>query len=170
MRKNIIWAIAVIAAVLIQTTWLDAIRVQGVLPDLSLLLVVYFAVTDGEERAMFTGALAGVYQDVAGEAVLGHHVLCNVVAAYVVGRVSRRLVLDHPIVKVGLVFIASLLHGVLYLSIQYIQAPALPVFNRMINSVVPGAFYSALVTLPVFGLLALIFARRQEAAAQGSAG
>jgi len=170
MRKNIIWAIAVIAAVLIQTTWLDVIRVQGVLPDLTLLLVVYFAITDGEERGMLTGALAGVYQDVAGEAILGHHVLCNVVAAYVVGRVSRRLVLDHPVVKVGLVFIASLLHGALYLSIQYIQAPALPVLNRLVNSVVPGSFYSALVTPLVFGLLALIFARRQEPMTQGSTG
>ena len=170
MRKNILWAVAVVTAVLIQTTWLDAIRLQGVLPDLTLLLVVFFAVTDGEERAMFTGVLGGIYQDVAGEAVLGHHVLCNVVAAYAVGRLSRRLVLDHPVVKVGLVGAASLLHGALYLSIQYVQSPALPVLHRILNSVVPGAFYNALVTPIVFGILAWLFARRQESLPQGSAG
>ena len=170
MRKNILWAVVVIAAVLIQTTWLDAIRFQGVLPDLTLLLVVFFAVTEGEERAMFTGLLGGIYQDVAGEAVLGHHVLCNIVAAFVIGRLSRRLVLDHPVVKVGLVAAASLLQGLLYLSIQYVQSPAMPVLPRIINSVVPGAFYNALLTPIVFGLLALMFIRRQEPLPQGSAG
>lgn len=170
MRKNIVWVVVVIAAVLIQTTWLDAIRFQGVLPDLTLLLVVFFAVTDGEERAMFTGLLGGIYQDVAGECILGHHVFCNVIAAYVIGKLSRRLVLDHPVVKVGLVGAASLLHGALYLSIQYVQSPAMPVLPRVVNSVVPGAFYNALITPIVFGLLALMFARRLDPLPQGSAG
>lgn len=170
MRKNILWVVVVITAVLIQTTWLDKIRVQNVLPDLTLLLVVFFAVTDGDERAMFTGVLGGIYQDVAGEAVLGHHVLCNVVAAFVVARISRRLVLDHPVVKVGLVMGASLLHGALYLSIEYVQSPALPALHRLITSVVPGAFYNTLVTPIVFGLLAWLFVRRQEPVVQGSVG
>jgi rod shape-determining protein MreD len=160
--------VAVVTAALVQTTWLDAIRMQGVLPDLTLLLVVYFAIIDGEERAMFTGVLGGIYQDVAGEAVLGHHVLCNVVAAYTVGRVSRRLVLDHPVVKVGLVFCASFLQGALFLCIEYVQSPALPALHRLFTSVVPGAFYNTLVTPIVFGILGWMFARRQEATVQGS--
>ena len=92
MRRNLLWAVIVVATALVQTTWLDAIRLQGVLPDLTLLLVVYFAIADGEERAMFTGVLGGLYQDVAGNAVLGHHIVCHVIVGYVAGRVAQRLI------------------------------------------------------------------------------
>jgi len=162
MRRNLWWAVVVVAAALIQTTWLDAIRLQGVLPDLTLLLVVYFAVAEGEERAMFTGALGGIYQDVAGDMVLGHHVLCNVVVGYVVGRVARRLILEHPVVKVGLVMCASLMHGVLYTSIQYVQTPGMSALHRLAATVVPEAFYTALVTPLVFVALARMFPKPGE--------
>ena len=36
MGRNIVWAVVVAATALIQTTWLDAVRVAGALPDLTL--------------------------------------------------------------------------------------------------------------------------------------
>ena len=169
MMRNVGWAAIVVAAALIQTTWLDAIQLQGVLPDLTLLLVVYFAVAEGEERAMFTGVLGGMYQDVAGDMVLGHHVLCHVIVGYVVGRVARRLIVEHPVVKVGLVMSASLLHGLLSTGIEYVQTPGKSALHMLLTTVVPGAFYTALVTPFVFFLLARCFARTGEPVQGGAA-
>lgn len=153
MRKNFIWVLAVMIVSLIETTWLGVVQVQGVLPNLVLLLVVYFALAEGEERAMFTGLLGGVFQDIAASTSLGHHVLCYVVVGYIAGRISTRLVTEHPAVKVGLVFIASLLSGVLYTLIQYVQTPDMGAFQFLANSVIPGAFYTALFTPVVFFFL-----------------
>lgn len=161
MWKNIIWVVMVIAAALIQTTWLDLIRLQGVLPDLPLLLVVYFALAEGEERAMLTGVLAGTYQDVASNAILGHHILCNVVVGYIAGRVATRLIIEHPAVKVGMVLCASLLHGFLYNAISYVQNPDLGIIFPLATSVIPGAFYTALVTPFVFFACSRIFRRNE---------
>ena len=169
MRRNVWWAVIVVTTALIQTTWLDAIRFQGVLPDLTLLLVVYFAVAEGEERAMLTGVLGGLYQDVAGDTVLGHHVLCLVVAGYVVGRVARRLVMEHPMVKVGLVMGAGVVHGVLFTAVEYVQTPAKSALHAVLSTVVPGAFYTALVTPVVFFVMARLF-RRNEDTLQGGTG
>ena len=157
MKKNVRWALAVIAAALIQTTLLDTIKIQGVLPDLTLLLVVYFAIADGEERAMFTGVLGGMYQDVAGNAALGHHILCNVLIGYALGRIATRLITEHPAVRVGLVFAATLVHGILYTAILYIQQPDIGAIHSVATSVIPGAFYTALVTPIVFLALARSF-------------
>ncbi len=162
MRRYITWFIVVVAAALIQTTWLDAIRLQGVLPDLAILLVVFFAISQGEERAMFTGALAGMYQDVTGNAVLGHHVLCLVVVGYMVGRIARRLVLEHPIIKVVLVMCASTISGILFTIIQYVQTPRIHPFHDIAVNVIPAAFYTALVTPIAFALLGLICRRTDE--------
>lgn len=159
--KNIIWGVAVVLAALMQTTWPDFLKVQGVLPDLTLVLVVYFAIVEGEERAMFTGLLGGIYQDVASNTSLGHHVLCLVILGYVVGRFSTRLITEHPAIKAGLVFGAGLAHGILFTSILYVQKPDLSFFFLILTSVVPSAFYSALMTPVVFFLLGWTFHRRE---------
>jgi rod shape-determining protein MreD len=168
MRKNLLWASIVIAASLIQMTWLDAIRIQGVLPDLTLLLVLYFAISEGEERAMFTGVLGGLCQDVTGNAVLGHNILCNVVVGYVVGRMAHRLITEHPAVKVGLVFLAVIIHGFLFTCIQYVQTPYMSATRTILATVLPGAFYTALVTPVAFFILDRCF-RTHEEILQGEA-
>ena len=156
------WALIVVVAALIQTTWLDAIRLQGVLPDLILLLVVYFAIAEGEERAMFTGLLGGLYQDVAGGALLGHHILCHVVTGYIAGRVARRLITEHPAMKAGLVLCASFLHGVLFTCIQYVQMPEMSALHMLGATVIPGAFYTSLLTPVVFFILDRSFHRHER--------
>jgi len=162
MRRNLLWAVIVITAALIQTTWLDTIRIQGVLPDLTLLLVVYFALLEGEERAMFTGVLGGLYQDVAGNALLGHHILAYVVVGYLAGRLTRRLITEHPAVKVGVVLGASILCGILFTGVQYVQTPEMRALHTILATVVPEAFYTALVTPLVFFILSRPFRIEQE--------
>ncbi|MCP4640055.1 MAG: rod shape-determining protein MreD [bacterium] len=167
MRRIILWAVVVAGTALVQTTWLDAIRVWGALPDATLLLVVFFALSDGEEWAMATGVLGGLFQDVAGNVTLGHHVLCHVVLGYAVGRMATRLITDHPAVKTTIVLGAALIHGLLYTVILYIQTPDTTAMHHIVVTVVPNAFYTALCTPLVFLLLDLGF-RRSPANVQGS--
>jgi rod shape-determining protein MreD len=162
------WAALVVAVALLETTWLEAVRVMDVVPDLTLLLVVYFAIANGPERAMFTGVLGGLFQDVARNAVLGHNVLCYVVVGYVSGRIATRLATEHPAVKSGLVFMASLALGLLSIIILYVQDPGISALNNIVARVVPGAFYTALFTPVLFFALDRSF-RRSEWAFHGGA-
>ncbi len=158
-RKNMLWLATVIFMALIQSTWPDALKIQGVTPDLTLLLVVFFAALDGEERAMLTGVIGGVYQDVASEAVLGHHVVCLVIVGYMVGRLATRLIADHPAVRVGLVFLAGVVHGIIFASIAYVQRPDTEAFYTIGIAAVPAAFYTALLTPLVYFVLSRMFRR-----------
>lgn len=159
VRRILLWLATVVVMALIQSTWPDFLKVQGVTPDLTLLLVVFFAMVDGEERAMLTGAIGGVYQDVASEAVLGHHVFCLVVVGYIAGRLSTRLITDHPAIRVGLILLAGLLHGTLYTCIAYVQRPDISVLYNIGVATVPAAFYTALFTPFVYFFLERLFRR-----------
>lgn len=160
MFYNLIWIVTVVVMALVQTTWPDFLTLENVKPDLTLILVVYFAIADGEERAMFTGALGGIYQDVASKAVLGQNVICLAVVGYAVGRLSTRLVTDHPAVKAGLVLLAGLAQGILFTCIHYIQYPGTPVVETILTAVVPASFYTALITPFVFFGLSRVFGER----------
>ncbi len=161
MSKNILWLFAIVVAALLQTTWPDILKWGGVLPDLPLLLVVYFAAAEGEERAMFTGLIGGIYQDVASNSVLGHHVFCLVAVAYAIGRLSTRLITDHPAVKAGMVFIGALLCGTLFILIRYIQQPASGAIYPFLTSVIPGAFYTSILTPFVFAPMGWLFHQKK---------
>ena len=153
MRKNLLWALVAMSAALLETTLLGKISVYGVVPDLSVLAVIYFALTEGEERAMFTGVLGGLFQDIASNRVLGHNILCLVLIGYAAGKLSTRLITNHPAVKTGLVFIASLADGLLYVGIMYVQDPGAMALSIVAGRVVPAAFYTALVTPLAFWAL-----------------
>ena len=157
--RNFLWLVVVVLASFLQTTWPDTLKFQGVLPDLPLLLTVYFALADGEERAMFTGALGGLYQDVASGGVLGHHVLCLVLLGYFAGRFSTRLLVDHPAVKAGVVLVAGLFGGTLHLLVAYAQDPVSGFLFPLLTSAVPSAFFTALITPLAFLVLGWIFQR-----------
>ena len=153
MVKNVIWLVLVSFMSLLQMTCLEPLAIGGVLPDLTVLMVVFFALIDGEERAMFTGTLGGLFQDVAGDAVLGHHVLGLVIVGFVVARINLRLVTEHPAVKAGLVFGASMGAGLLYTAILYVQDPIGIGLQVVVTRTVPGAFYTAMVTPLLFWCL-----------------
>lgn len=169
MRRNLYWTVTVIAASLLETTWVEAIRVMDVVPNLTLLLVVYFGVMNGPERAMFTGLLGGLFNDVASNAVLGHHVLCYVIVGYLVGRISARLATEHPAVKAGLVFLSGLAFGLISTTVAYVQDPGIGAVHDIAARVVPGAFYSALFTPVLFFVLDFSFRREDWAAHGGTA-
>ncbi len=150
MKKQIIWFILVVLTALLQTTWLERIRVAGVTPDLMLLLVVYIGLTEGESRAMATAVLGGIFKDVAADMTLGHHVLGLTLVGYMAGRITRRLVTEHPAIKTALVLGGALLNGLLFTAVLFIQKPDTPAMITILAEIIPGAFYTALVTPLVF--------------------
>ncbi len=141
----------------IQTGWPEVLQIQGVVPDLGLIMVIFFALFYGEERAMFTGILAGIYQDIASNTSLGHHILCLVITGFIFGKLSSRLLSEHPAIKSGLVFMGALLHGLLFNVITYLQDPYTNFFYVLFVNTVPSAFYSALMTPIIFWLLHHVF-------------
>jgi rod shape-determining protein MreD len=155
MRTNLIWAAAVISMALLEAQWPYVLRIQGVVPQLVLILVVFFAIVDGEERAMFTGLLGGVFQEVATDDALGHRVICLVVVGYVTGAIARRLITENPAVKASAVLVASVAHGILYLAIDYVQRPGVSNVSGQLVALLPQAFYTALVTPVLFMLLSV---------------
>lgn len=165
-RDNLWWFACVLAAALIQTNWPEVLRLQEVSPDVVLILVVYFGIAYGEEHAMLTGLVGGLYQDAAINTTLGHHVLCYVLVAYLVGRLSTRLITEHAAIKAGLVFSAGLVHGILFVAIQYVQQPQRGILLPILGTVAPVAFYSALITPLVFMMVDRLF-RRRKAVSEG---
>ncbi|MBP9002777.1 MAG: rod shape-determining protein MreD [Candidatus Hydrogenedentes bacterium] len=157
-KRTLWWLASTVLMALIQTSWPESLKLQETAPDLVLVLVVFYAMRDGEEKAMFTGLVGGLYQDIAVDTVLGHHVLAYVCVGFLAGTLSLRLVTEHPIVKAGLVFLAGLTQTALFCLIQYLQEPARGLLVPWLAMGVPASSYSALVS----PLLFIVAGRRRD--------
>lgn len=164
LAPHMLWLCIIIITALLEATWLQSLSIQKVVPDIILVLVVYFSISEGTERGMYTGFIGGLFQDVAADTGIGHHVLCLVLIAYVVGRMAARLITDNPYVKTMTVLLATIVHGVLYLMIEYIQKVDLEAMYMMSYAIMPRAFYTACVTPIVFYLLLRIRGERYPGA------
>lgn len=142
---------------MLQISWPEILKIEGTVPNLPLIAIIYIALTYGEERAMIASVLGGLYLDVASDSSLGFHILCFVVPAFIFGRISARLISLHPAIKACLVFLATTLYGIIFNTISYLQNPYTNFFYTLIVDTIPQAFYTAILTPLVFWLVGGFF-------------
>lgn len=85
MRRGLLLALLVVAAVVLQSTVVTRLPLPGSPPDLVLVLVVVVGLVAGSRTGMLTGFAAGLLADLSGDAELGRLALVNVVAGYLAG-------------------------------------------------------------------------------------
>lgn len=157
--------VTVLTALLLQTTVLAVLPLPGAAPDLLLVLVVAFALAEGQLSGTVTGFVAGLAEDLAGDHQLGQLALAYVVVGYVVGLVhddTERSTLM-PFVAVGLGAAGAVLIyagvGVLLGDVR-VTGPAV---GRSLVSTVP---YSVVLTPFVVPVVAALVRRVDPDAAR----
>lgn len=91
--RSAVLALLVLVVVTLQVAVLRYVAVDGVVPNLVLLLVVFAAVTRGPRFAVVLGFAAGLVLDLAPPAdhVAGRWALALIVVGYLAGRVRREV-------------------------------------------------------------------------------
>ncbi|MCW8803004.1 MAG: rod shape-determining protein MreD [Ignavibacteriaceae bacterium] len=77
-----------IPVVIIQLTVIPFISIQGVVPNLILIAVVYFSIANGQIFGTVTGASYGLVYDLISGSLVGSNVLSNTVAGFIAGYFS----------------------------------------------------------------------------------
>jgi rod shape-determining protein MreD len=137
------------------------LSILHVVPDVLLVLVVYFAIREGQLAATVAGFLIGFALDMSGgeQSMTGLSALTKTVAGFLAGyfyhetRVYQTLGSSRFLLVVA---VASLVHNVIFFVI-YLQGTEIGVADALVFHALPTTLYTVLVTLlPMFH-----FARKQ---------
>jgi rod shape-determining protein MreD len=82
------------------------IAIRGVQPDLVLLLLVFYANSEGSYRAQGTGIIVGLVEDFMSLAPLGFHLLLRATVGLLFGQSRNKIFLDPFIMPALMVFAA----------------------------------------------------------------
>ena len=141
-------AALLLAAVLLQLTWLPHLSVLGSDPNLALLLVAGWTWLRGARAGLAWALAAGLLLDLGSTGPLGVHAIALLAASYSVGLVAGRLEDGRLLIPAAAAGLASLLYGLIVIGAGQLTGQSLPPAGVARLLLLGGALYNA-VLMPV---------------------
>jgi len=136
---------------LLQVTILDYLRFFYARPDLLLISVAVAALVFDLRSSLIFGLFAGLLKDVFSPGVFGLNTVLFPLWGYLVFRLSRLIPIEEDILRMGLVFILTVLHNAV-MGVLLISQGEMISFGIFLRIVVVQAILTALVSPLVFKL------------------
>jgi rod shape-determining protein MreD len=145
--------LAIVVALVIQTT-LGRFVIRGsVALDLVLVVVVYVALTLGPVTGLLAGTVAGLAQDALSSGVIGIGGLSKTVVGFLVGIVGTQFIVAQPLPRFVVFMGATVLHAIVFmglyvlLDLRHFDAPYAAVAGQAVGNAVAGVLAFQLVEL-----------------------
>ena len=145
-----------ISAALLQTTLAPYININGVHPDLVLVLVIGWTVLRGLEEGLIWAFIGGISLDFFSGAPFGVFTLAMLVAAFVAGLFHGRTFGSSIVLPLGLAFPLSLLFNTLALLLLNLLGRPIDWLDAFTNVVLPVSLFNTGVMMVIFPLLYLL--------------
>ncbi len=104
----------VVAALLIQLTLINLFTIQGLKPDLILLVVIVFSLLQGVEEGTISGFASGLLQDIFSAGLLGINALAKTIIGFICGIVKVKIFDEHLLFVIPVItLIISIVQSIL---------------------------------------------------------
>lgn len=156
MRLNLV--LMPIGGSVAQASLVSALAVNGVAPDIPLILTILVALRRGPEAGCVAGFLTGLFQDVTVGGLVGVQALTKALVGFGLGVVAGRLWVQNPLVQVLGLLTLTVAEGLLRFGIlQLFHFPA-EFRPLMLDVILPQAVYNGF--LGAAGLVAISLTER----------
>ncbi len=125
MSSASIWLphVLITASIILQSTVLQNVTIKGVIPDLSLLFLIFFAIREGSMKAQIGGFIAGMVQDFLSTSPLGFYTFIRTVIGFLYGLLKGKVFVDPIFMPMILVSVATLLKAILSFFVGILLLP-----------------------------------------------
>jgi len=145
--------LAILVLLLLQTTFVPFLSINGFLPDVLLIWVVYIAVTRGQMEATIAGFAVGLLQDAVAIQFFGLSALTKTLAGFVAGYFFNENLTQQTLGSYRfllIILLSSFVHNVVYFGV-FLQGIQDALFSTMIEFSVAASLYTALMgVFPMF--------------------
>ncbi len=102
IRSIIVSTLIIVACDFAQSTWFGAIAIMGVIPDLSLLVLIWVSYQNGYVAGSSSGFLAGLAQDFISAAPIGFNAFIKTAVASAAGLLHGSFYIDRLLLPIAL--------------------------------------------------------------------
>jgi len=157
----IVTTILMVVSLILQThTSFDSVRIFNTKIDLVFIVTVYMGYSFGSFYGQVTGFIGGLLQDSLSLTPLGMNAFSKMSLGFIVGMFGREIIQSNLLTVSILVFVASIIKGVITLMLCYIFNEGL--IDSTIRIILPEAFINGLFSPILFYVFDKLFASELE--------
>lgn len=157
--RFIIYGVIAVVLSFVQMLSFDLIAIDGITPDLLIVLVAWIAIYEGRLHGLFAGFAIGLIFDLISLDVIGTNALAKTIVAFSAGwfyEAGKEDVLPGSYKFPLLVLLSAFLHNLVYYFF-YIKASDLNFLNFFLRYGLAASFYTS-----VFSLFVMFFKLRKR--------
>jgi rod shape-determining protein MreD len=150
IRRYILSFALVSLLVIIQSTWLDIISIYGVIPDISLILIVYISFKNSGIQGQTVGFATGLLQDSISAAPLGLNAFLKTSIALLANLLSGKFYIDRLLMPAIFGFMATLIKAIYLKVLSLFFVDHIIVYQLFDKILWIESFYNALISPIIF--------------------
>lgn len=153
MKNFLFFLLLIFFSIFFQSSALNILAIGHIKPDLVLIVACYIGLHWEEETGTCLGFTLGLLQDVFSTGILGLNSFSKTLSGYLCGKASKRLNIKNIIIQVIIIFIFSIVEGILFLSILNIFHLQKKVHETFFQLILPQTIYNFLITPFLFRII-----------------
>ncbi len=143
-------SIIVIINFLFQTTILQYFAIGGVIPNITLIILVTIALLKGKKIGGILGISMGLLQDIILSNVIGINSLIYFFIGYLVGTVDNKVFKDNMWVVLFFTGISTIFFHIFFYIIMYFLSIEIRLFAMFRKVILIEVVYNMIVSIPIF--------------------
>jgi len=156
VRIAVICILAVVNVIL-ESTLFQYMRIYGIKPDFSIMIIVAYAIMRGSSFGAFTGLGIGLFIDIMYGRVIGINAMSYMVTGYIIGQAHENVFKDSLIPPFIFNFIAIIIFQHSFILLSYFSndfpSAGISYVYMLLKVILPQAFYNAVVGSMAYRLI-----------------
>lgn len=149
MQKFII-ALTIVISIVLESAFFPFISLAGVVPNLTMILVICLALRQDNDKGALIGLAAGLTKDIVIGRIIGVSGITFMLIGYFIGKYNHKIFPDHLTTPLIITMFGTLFHESIYLLFVFFMGYQTDLFLAFSQIWVVQAIYNFLLVFPVF--------------------
>lgn len=153
MNHIFVWSALVISSLIIQTTLLVDLFINGLKPDLLLIIVVLTSIILGKHHGVTIGFFSGLLEDLASGTFFGLNTLVKMLIGFIFGSIEQQVFKEHKLLPLIAMSIATVLNYLLSLLLLFFLGANINFNMTLLYNFLMVLTYNVIIALFIHKLL-----------------
>lgn len=160
--RLVVMSIVVLINFILQSTLLNGIAVNGVIPNTALVIVVCYALLRGDVEGAILGFFVGLLADVFYGGWVGLLALFTALTGYLCGKPFKNLFRENFFLPVALVAISVPIYGIAFYCMTLLLQGRREFDLYFMRIILPETVYTTIITIPIYLIIHSINKRLEK--------
>ncbi len=139
-----------ILAIFLQSTFFSSYSIKGAVPDLLLLLVIFFSLLGPRKQAPLYGFCCGLFEDLYMGRFIGLNAISKAITAFLLSHLQQNVFKENILVGMMAVFIGTVLNSGMVLLLSLFKFNGIHWDDSLFMTIIFQTLYNALLSGPLY--------------------